>query len=406
MNTGIIGAGASGIMAAISAARSGAKVTLYEHSDSIGKKLLITGNGKCNFSNISMDASRFHSGTDSTGRIGRILKRFGTKECTDFFESIGVMYRERKGGIYPYTDTAESVRSALKLEIYRLGVETICNCGRISIKTGRVESSGEKSDCSGCLHEINGRRYDRIIIACGSRVAPRTGSDGSGYELLKGLGVKHTDIYPALTPLTVEDDLSVLKGVRCDAYLTLIDASGHAVESSAGELQPYEHGLSGICAMDISGNACRLLGKGERCYIETDFLPRFTDDEVKKIIEDRLKSFPERNLAELLTGIFPKKLIGYLVHPIDTRREGFLNELVNAIKHHRYELSKEMVSDFSRAQTVAGGVPVDIIDDDCMLSGRDGIYVTGELLDADGVCGGYNLHFAWATGFIAGRQDL
>lgn len=383
----IIGGGASGIMAAITAARSGASVIIYEHKDSLANKILITGNGKCNFSNLRMESSCFHSSTDKDGRTGRILDKFSVKDCIDFFESIGVRHRERKGGIYPYTDTAETVRSALLLELKRLNVPLNCNCGKIKVSKDR---------------KINGVRYDRVVIACGSCVALRTGSDGSGYEILKELGVPITTVYPALTPLIVKDDLSALKGIRCDAALRLIGEDGSVAESSSGELQPYDKGLSGICAMDISGQACRIMGDGKRAYVEVDFFPAMTDDEFKAEIERRIQLYPDRKFNELLTGLFARKLINYLVHPIDTRREGYIDSLCDNVKHHRYELSSEMLNDFSRAQTVAGGVPLSAIDDDCMLKGHDRIYVTGELLDIDGICGGYNLHLAWATGYIAG----
>ena len=386
-NIAVIGGGASGIMAAITAARAGAAVTVYEHKESLANKILITGNGKCNFSNISMRSSCFHSSSDQDGKISRVLERFSNKECIDFFEGIGVWHRERKGGIYPYTDTAESVRSALLLELKRLRVSIVCNCGKIKVSKDM---------------RVNGVLYDRVIIACGGCVASRTGSDGSGYEILKELGVPITSIYPALTPLIVKEELSALKGIRCDAALRLIGEDGRVEESSSGELQPYDKGFSGICAMDISGKACRIFGIGKRACVEVDFFPAMTDDEFKAELDRRIQLYPRRKLNELLTGLFAKKLINYLVHPIDTRHEGYIDALCDNVKHHRYELSPEMLKDFSRAQTVAGGVPLSAVDDNCMLYGHEGIYVTGELLDADGICGGYNLHFAWATGMLAG----
>ena len=375
-------------MAAISAARSGASVTIYEHRDSPASKLLITGNGKCNFTNERMDPACYHSSTDEDGQTARILQRFDNEKCMAFFESIGIRCRIRKGGVYPWSDTAESVRSALLLELKRLKVNVITKCGAISAGDDRT---------------VNGCKYDRVIISCGSRVFPQTGSDGSGYDLLEKLGIKLTPLYPALTPLTVTEDLSRLKGVRCDAHLKLMDEEGHLTEEAAGELQPYDRGLSGICAMDISGNAYRILGSDKKAFVETDFFPALSDEEFRAEITRRREAFPDRNLSEMLTGLFPKKLINYLVHPVDTRRADFLDVLCDNVKHHRYELTDEMINDFSRAQTVAGGVPLYCIDENCMLKDHQGIYVTGELLDADGICGGYNLHLAWATGYIAGN---
>ena len=391
MDIAIIGAGASGLAAAVTAARAGASVTVYEHKESAANKILISGNGKCNFTNSSISEACYHSSTDDEGRIRRMTERFGTSECLAFFDSIGIRPRTRKGGIYPYSDTAESVKAALLLEIRRLGVKIIYNCGKI------------KADSKLCL---NGEKRDRIIISCGSRVSPGTGSDGSGYEILKNAGIGLTKIYPALTPLSVETDLSGLRGVRCEAALSIKDSSGRIRASSRGELQPYEGGLSGICAMDISAIACRMMGDGEKAYVEADFFPEMDDLQLKAELQRREDSFSDRNLAEQLTGLFPKKLINYLVHPIDTRRTDHIDVLCKNIKHHVFELSEKMLGDFSRAQTVSGGVPITSVDDNCMLKTCDGMYVTGELLDADGICGGYNLHFAWMTGFLAGSHSV
>ena len=390
MNTAVTGAGASGIIAAISAARAGASVTIYEHKESAANKLLISGNGKCNFTNMRMDRSCFHSSTDDEGLIESLLSRFGVGECLKFYESLGVMHRERKGCVYPFTDTSESVKAALLLELQRLNVSVRYSCGKLDIS----------ADGS-----INGKKYDSIILSCGSLVFPKTGSDGSGYDILNALGVPITPLYPALTPLVVNEDLSGLKGVRCDAVLRLTDEKGIVIESSSGELQPYEKGFSGICAMDISSNACRMLGNGERVFIEVDFFPEMTDEAFCHEIRRRISDFPERDPAELFTGMLNKKLINYLIHPVDTRKADWVLDMCRNVRHHRYELSSDMIKDFSHAQTVSGGVPLNEVNDDCMLKKIKGIYVTGELLDADGICGGYNLHFAWMTGMAAGRKS-
>lgn len=387
MKVCVIGAGASGLASAIAAAESGAEVTVFEHKESAANKILITGNGKCNFTNMTMGADRFHSSTDDKW-ISGILERFDTKDCIAFFESLGIMHRVRKGGVYPYTDTAESVKSALLLEASRLGIRMVYNCGDISLSEGRI---------------VNGKSCDRVILACGGKTAIKTGSDGSGYDILKKLGVRLTPLYPALAPLTVREDLSVLKGIRCDASLTLIDEEGREAAGSSGELQPFEKGLSGICAMDISSSACRILAQGKRAFVEVDFLPVLSEKELEEELKRRRERFPARKPSELLVGLFPKKLINYLVHPLDTREEGFFKKLAASVKHHRFELSDDMITDFSRAQTVAGGVPLSDVDENCMLKKHKGIYVAGELLDADGVCGGYNLHFAFATGYTAGK---
>ncbi|MCR5746733.1 MAG: aminoacetone oxidase family FAD-binding enzyme [Lachnospiraceae bacterium] len=396
-NIAVIGAGASGISAAISAARNGSAVDLYEHTDAAGSKILITGNGKCNFTNLNINSNCFHSRSDSNGRIRNIIGSFGYEDVKKFFESIGIPGKERKGRIYPYTDTADSVRTALILELKKLDVKMLYGCGRIKLiplLKGGIKVISESFP--------EGRIYRNVIIACGGSAAHKTGSDGSGYEILKELGIDITDIYPALTPVILKEDLRELKGIRCEAALTLIDEKGNVTERSEGELQPFENGLSGICALDISGNACRMTGAGERAFVTVDFFPGCSDEEFIDMIRGRRESFKERNLNEQLNGLFPKKLIRYLIHPIDTRRDSFESELIQRVKHLRYEVSGDILKDMSRAQTTAGGVALYEIDDNCMLKKQKGIYVTGELLDADGICGGYNLHFAWATGYLAG----
>lgn len=390
MNTAVIGAGVSGISAAVAAARAGASVTVYEHKESAANKILITGNGKCNFTNLRMERSCFHSSTDDNDRISSLLRRFGSAECIEFYKSTGLMYRERRGCVYPYTDTAESVKASLLLELKRLDVTMIYDCGMLDVSSDR---------------RINGREYDNIIISCGSMVAPKTGSDGSGYEILKTLGVPVTPLYPALTPLVVKEDLSCLKGLRCEAGIKLIDDKGRVQETSSGELQPYEKGLSGICAMDISSNACRMIGSGKKAFAEVDFFPEMTDEVFIAEIKRRIEAFPGRKSDEILVGLLGKRLINYIIHPVDTRKEDWTEHLCKSLKHHIYELSDNMTKDFSHAQTVSGGVPMTLIDDDCMLIGHKGIFVTGELLDADGICGGYNMHFAWMTGMAAGRKS-
>ncbi len=392
----VIGAGASGMAGAISSAMAGADVTVFEHRESPLKKLLVTGNGKCNFTNKSIDRSCYHSSTDE-GFIDELLSGFNTDDCIAFLEGMGIRARERRGCFYPYPDTAESVRSAMLMQAKSLGINIITDCGDMDVR-----------ECDDGTFSVNckGQTYvsDSLIIACGSCVSPNTGSDGSGYGLLRQFGADLTDISPALTPLVTLEDLTSIKGIRCDAALKLLDAKGSVVEVSSGELQPFDGGLSGICAMDISSAACRMLKSGDRAFVEADLYPVTDDEGFMDEIKSRMRLFPDRDLAGCLIGLFPKKLINYLVHPVDTRREDYLDLLLKRVKHLRFELKEEMTEDFSRAQTVSGGVPLCDIDPHCMLKDHRGIYVTGELLDADGICGGYNLHFAFATGCIAGKS--
>ncbi|MBQ9566813.1 MAG: NAD(P)/FAD-dependent oxidoreductase, partial [Lachnospiraceae bacterium] len=165
-NVAVIGAGASGIVAAIAAARCGASVSIFEHTDSIGSKIMITGNGKCNYTNEDIRPEHYHSGTDEDGLIASILERFGYEDCTGFFGSIGIIGKNRRGGIYPYTDTAESVRSALKLELKRLGVEIICGCSNTGLERASGGGIRVKNDLV-----PDGRVFDAVILSCGGKAA-------------------------------------------------------------------------------------------------------------------------------------------------------------------------------------------------------------------------------------------
>ncbi|MBO4374149.1 MAG: aminoacetone oxidase family FAD-binding enzyme [Lachnospiraceae bacterium] len=382
----VMGGGASGIMASISAASKGNDVTLFDQKDRVGNKLLLTGNGKCNFTNTDIDESHYHSFSDE-GQTGRVLKAFSKEDTMAFFYRLGLFTKEKNGGIYPYTDTSATVLSLLKAEMKRLGVKVV---------TGfRAEEI--KDDLN-----INGESFDAMILALGGKSFPKTGSDGSGFSMLEKLGCRIIKVLPALTPVTVNEDLSGLKGVRCRAILSLF-INGINVQTASGELQPYEEGLSGICAMDISGLAIRALDEKKDVYVLCDFMPDMDEKELEDYLIRMKDSFPERNANGLLAGLFAEKLVHYLIHPLDSRKDSFIRDVVDTVKHHRFEVSPKMCSDFSRAQVVSGGLSFSEVNEKLMLKAHEGIYVCGELLDIYGDCGGYNLQWAFSSGYVAGK---
>ena len=381
----VIGGGAAGIMAALSASAHGADVTVFEHTDSIGKKILQTGNGKCNFTNVIMSADKYHTSGDRMF-IEKILDHFGNEDAIRFMSSIGIYTKNRKGGLYPYTETAATVLDILRMELRKCGVRVLLKCG--DVKIGNEPS-------------VNGEKYDAVIIAAGSNAAPKTGSDGSGYKIAKQLGITIIRPVPALTPLLLEDDVRELVGIRCDAELTLV-YGGKIIDQSKGELQPVPNGFSGICALDISANAARLICSGKRAELRADFFPDFDDNTFRQFIEYRIKQYPDRNINEIFAGLFAKKLAVFLLRGTDCRRKDFLDDLIENVKHHHFVIAQGQCDDFSRAQTVSGGIPLEEFTDCCMLKKSSGIYFAGEIMDADGVCGGYNLQWAWSTGYAAG----
>ncbi len=385
-NTAVIGAGASGLMAAISAASAGNPVTIFEHTGQAGKKLLLTGNGKCNFTNTDINEGRFHSCTDD-GHIRTVLDGFSTADTLDFFSSLGLLTKEKNGCIYPYTDMSATVLSLLKSRLEQLGVKIVYD-----LHVGEIRKP----------FVINGKSFDCVILATGGMSFPKTGSDGSGYDILKKLGCDIVKVLPALTPLTTAEDLSSLKGVRCRAALSLF-VNEEKVQSSIGELQPYEEGLSGICAMDLSGLAIRALDEGEKVHIICDFMPDLSDDELEGYIQRMKEAFPERNMNGHLEGFMAPKLIRYLLHPLDSRKDSYIKDVIKTIKHHRFDMDTKMCRDLSRAQTVSGGLSFADVDMNLMLRKHPGIYVCGEVLDVYGDCGGFNLQWAISSGMLAGK---
>ena len=384
-NIAVIGGGASGIAAAIKAAGNGHDVTIYEHTDSLAKKLLITGNGKCNFSNRDTGTGHYHSLTDK-GQTAGVFSRFSPEFTTGFLEDLGLFIKEKEGRLYPLTDSSKTVLNLLKLELKRLDVKVM------------LKSRVTKLDPAGA---VNGKKYDTVIAAAGGKSFAKTGSDGSGFELLRSLGIKITEPLPALVPVPVVEDVSALKGVRCRAGLKLF-IDGIYTASSQGELQPYEKGLSGICAMDVSGEAARAVFNGKKAEIECDYFPDLSEEELSEYFGDISGKFPARSLKEISGGLFCDKLLNYLIHPVDTRNKDCLEVFINRIKHSRYTVDKRITGDFTYAQVTSGGVSFDEINEDLSLKKYPAIRVCGELLDIYGDCGGYNLQWALSSGFAAG----
>ena len=339
--TAIIGAGASGLAACICAARRGDQVTVYEHKDKAGLKLALTGHGKCNLTNTVMNAGCFN--TEDSVRMQKLLDEFGTEDAIGFFRSVGIGIHERNGYCYPVTDDAETVVDALKQEASRLGVLFRMNCGDIDI-------DGLRSS------------YDRVILACGSSACKKTGSNGSGYRILEKLGVKYTRILPALCPVYVEDNdfCSVNSGKRIIASVSAF-ADGVLLKKDTGEVQVRKDSLSGVPVLQISRFISEAFDKGKNCSIVLNMAPDRSD--VPKFLTDRYTS------------------------PV----------------YEEVSFRVDRISRFDHAQVCMGGVPLSELTDSFELKSVPGVYVIGEMCDVDGMCGGYNLHWAWLSGSLCGK---
>lgn len=400
----IIGAGASGLMAAAVAASKGARVALLEHKDDIGKKILATGNGRCNVTNTDMSVNKFHG---SKALIKNGLSQFNYADTIRFFKELGIPAYDNAGYIYPNSRQAASVVAAFRMELMRFHVD---------VKTGiNITDIKPADDRTGyCIQTDNGSfKSKRLIIACGLTASPKLGSDGSLFRQIEALGHHIQKPLPALCGFSCDGlNFKKITGVRCDATVASV-IDGQMTEQNTGELQLADYGISGIPVFQISSLMSRALNKGQKVEVIIDFLPAFSDDELNGYIKDRsITTTDNRSLNEMLNGLLNNKLLLELIHKsgVSPDKKGRLltdddcKSLTRSIKHTAVSVKKPRGLEF--AQVCAGGIYTKEIDVRTLESKiHPGLYFCGELLDVDGICGGYNLQWAWTSGYIAGEMQ-
>ena len=394
----VVGGGASGIIAALTAAEvSGRHVLLLERQQRIGRKLLATGNGRCNLTNQNA------SPTDYFGRDPAFaeyaLSHFGPVDAQRFFSRIGLLTATEPGGrVYPFSDSSNSVLDVLRFALDRAAVEQRC-----SFPVDEIIPKGKayllKSGNETLL-------ADAVILACGGAAGAKLGGVMDGYRLGKALGHRRTSLYPSLTRiLTASDYPRSLKGVRVQASLRLMRGD-HLLAESAGEVQFTENGVSGPAGFDLS-RAVSFGGEGQVLHLK--LLP-FESEGILSLVHARQKQFPELEASELFTGMLHNRLGRVLVKaagipatvPLKTLTPEDLRTA--ARKCEDFCLPVRGTDGFDAAQVTAGGLITDDFDPKTMQSRlHPGLYACGELLDIDGPCGGYNLQWAWASGRLAGR---
>lgn len=398
---GIVGGGAAGMTAAIIAARQGACVTLFEGNERLGRKLLVTGNGKCNLGNLDLAVEKYH--TDSPKQLAAWLERFGTKDTIAFFESLGLMVKQKNGYLYPLSEQAASVLDVLRFEVERRSNIRVL----LQTKIDRIERDGKKNQI--CLWK--GRQvysFDRVILACGGKAAPKTGTDGSGYRLAGMLGHRLVPVVPALVQLRCREDwLKGVAGVRAEAELTLLE-DGKEVAKERGELQLTDYGISGIPVFQLSRLANYILLKKKEPEVRINFLPETSEETFVKEQLGIRRALEKSTVEEYFTGLLNKKLMALFI-----RQEGLKpNQQVSGIAKERLSGVLERCSrltvhvtgsnSFDNAQVCAGGVPLAEVTDALESKPTAGVFLAGELLDVDGRCGGYNLQWAWCSGYLTG----
>ena len=449
----VIGGGAAGMMAAIEAARAGAIVTLIEKNPQLGKKLATTGNGRCNYTNLDM-----------SDRIGGKFRGFHPEFAAsaldalppeavlDWFRAIGVEPRFRGSYVYPNSDQASAVVDALREELHRLSVKVHYNAEVKSVQridadavasaakasmpekaasagvSGKEKLSADGAAASQIRQKRNAGYFliqctdavvkaDRVILAAGSKAAPKTGSNGDGYFIARKLGHTIVPYVPALCGIRCAGDaFRALAGIRTEAALELV-IDGNSVDREAGELQLVDYGISGIPVFQLSRYAAYALQEGKKAAVYINFLPGFTKEAedprecALRLYRQRQERLAGRKMESFFTGLLHQKLAQLLLRMASVRPELPVAELSEkqlrslASLSVRFKAECVEMNGFLQAQVVAGGVDTTEVDPDTMASRLvPGLYFAGEVLDIDGICGGYNLQWAWASGFVAGRH--
>lgn len=396
----VIGGGAAGLVAAVAAARCGARTRILEHMDRVGKKILSTGNGKCNYTNALQGVS-YYRGEDPAFVLP-VFAQFGHEETVRFFRELGIMPKERRGYFYPASEQAASVLEVLRMECAYLGVETVTSCAPESIR---------KSE-TGYRIQTNCGTYQtrKLIFATGLLAAPKTGSDGSAFSHIKKLGHHFIDIVPALVPLVAKQScFKALAGIRTEACVTLY-IDGRAAVSETGEVQLTDYGISGIPVFQISRFATRALQEKRAVSAKIHFLPSLAREDVKKLLAERFYNYAhDKDCSQALIGLCNKKLgdvllkeSGISLHlPAKQMSGRQLERLCEALCSFQVDIigSKPVEA----AQVCAGGIPVCEVEQETLQSKlAPGVYFAGEVLDVDGTCGGYNLQWAWSSGYVSG----
>lgn len=394
----VIGGGASGMMAAISAARQGAAVTIYEKTDRVGKKILATGNGKCNLTNLVMGPEHYY--TSAPQKLKECLEIFSAEDTMQFFQSLGLMLRDREGYVYPYCEQA-----AVVLDVLRRALEE----QKIILKTSVTEIR-ITADIKGCYHifsSVGREAFDAVILACGSKAGIKN-ADDAGYTYAKAFGHKIHTLYPALVQIRCRESFfKSISGVRCKAKITLF-ADDKTISSEQGELQWTDYGVSGIPVFQISRFISRYLEEKKKVDISIDFLPNMRKEEWITFCKERMKLYKGKTAEEFLLGILHKKISMLMLKESGLKPTDILNpkdadslvKLCNSMKD--FHVTPVGVNSFEHAQVCRGGVAFEELDKNLQSLYQPNLYICGEMIDIDGKCGGYNLQWAWTSGYIAG----
>ena len=402
----IIGGGAAGMMAAASVLETGGRVMIIEKMNQLGKKLLATGNGRCNYTNLNQKAKYYH--VKESDEVWKLLKRFDEKKTISFFKEIGIYPVERDGYVYPMSMQALALRNCLERKIKKAEIHLDEEVLDIS---ENVSATGKST---GYIVKTSKDKYlaKNIIFTAGGMAAKCHGSDGACFSILRRLGHTIVTPVPALTWFKIKEKYTKLwAGVRVKARIKAYNETGDMLAEDIGELQLVATGISGIPVFQISRYVSREIENKKKPYIEVDFLPELTYNEVYMEMIKRRDYDRELEVSCILEGVINNKLIDAILSMAGIKRDTLLQDILDTqcekicslIKCFKADICE--IAGFDNAQVTSGGVKKSEIDFSNMSSKLyEGLYFAGEIVDVDGICGGYNLQWAWSSGYIAGMS--
>ncbi len=390
----IIGGGAAGMVAAITAARKNKKVTIIEKNDKLGKKILVTGNGRCNYFNEDFNPSHYHS--DNEEYLKDIITDKNKEKILNFFDSLGIIPKIKNGYYYPVTGSANTILNALTYEIKRLNVEVITNTEVTEIKRENIFIINPNKE---------NIKAKKIIITTGGKAAPKTGSDGKGYNLSESLNHKIINPKPALVQLKGKGNyFNKWNGVRVDATLALYE-NDKFIKEEMGELQLTDYGISGIVTFNLSRYISKNINKK---IININFMPWLKEDP-HKWLKDQINKL-NLPVTETLERFLNYKIVNIILKNANIKTNNWnkikdkeFSEIIRNLT--KFEIEIIGTNSFDKAQVCSGGIPLTEINLKTMESLKtENLYFAGEIIDIDGDCGGFNLGFAWISGIISGEN--
>lgn len=399
----VVGGGASGMMAAIVAARNGADVTILERNDRVGKKLLATGNGRCNYTNTTINYNSFLDNYhgDHPKFVYNALYSFDLYQTIDFFEMMGITPAVEDNKVFPNSFQASSVLDVLRYEIENLGIELITEAYVVHInknKNFKVKLKDQR------IFES-----DKVILATGGMAMPASGSDGNGYTLAKSFGHKLIDIFPGLVQLKLKGNIfKQIKGIKFPGVAGLYSNNNLVIEDK-GDILFTDYGISGPPILQISRTALDYERNKKDIILRISILPNRSKEDMVRYLTKRFEFMPKKTIQDGLIGLIHKRLIIPILKEINVDKDKNVLRLstddLDRLAHILTAWDFKIIGSqgWGQAQVTAGGIDTQDIDDKTMESKLvQGLYLTGELLDIDGNCGGFNLQWAWSSGYVAG----